>query len=113
MLGHAAIGARVADVEAGHGTVAAVMVGLGLMALTMQEKEGYARFMNCGCTACHYGQAVGGDSFQKTDLIAEYDTKSKAEGVAGLTGKDVDRVKFKLPPLPPSTNGTPKPKPWG
>jgi cytochrome c peroxidase len=82
-------------------------------ALTKAEKEGYKLFKDSGCTACHHGPAIGGSSFQKMGLVAEYDTKSKAEGVAGLTGKDSDRMKFKLPVLPPSTNDTPKPKPFG
>lgn len=68
-------------------------------ALTKQEVEGYELFKNSGCTACHYGPAMGGSSFQKMGLVAAYDTKSKAEGVAGLTGKDADRMKFKVPTL--------------
>lgn len=48
---------------------------------------------------CHYGPAVGGTSFQKMGLMARYETKNKAQGVAGLTGKDADRMKFKVPPL--------------
>ncbi|NWG87850.1 MAG: cytochrome-c peroxidase [Hydrogenophilaceae bacterium] len=68
-------------------------------ALTKVEKEGYDLFKNSGCTACHYGPAMGGQSFQKMGLVAEYDTKNKAAGVAGLTGKDADRMKFKVPTL--------------
>ena len=68
-------------------------------AMTKQEVEGYELFKNSGCTACHYGPAMGGSSFQKMGLVAAYDTKSKAEGVAGLTGKDADRMKFKVPTL--------------
>lgn len=68
-------------------------------ALTKAEQEGYKLFKDSGCTACHYGPAVGGNSFQKMGLVAEYDTKNKAEGVAGLTGKDADRMKFKVPTL--------------
>lgn len=68
-------------------------------ALTKAEQEGYKLFKDSGCTACHYGPAVGGNSFQKMGLVAEYDTKNKAEGVAGLTGKDTDRMKFKVPTL--------------
>ena len=68
-------------------------------ALTKTEVEGYELFKNSGCTACHYGEAMGGQSFQKMGLVAEYDTKNKAEGVAGLTGKDTDRMKFKVPTL--------------
>lgn len=68
-------------------------------ALTAQEKAGYDLFKNSGCTACHYGPAAGGSSFQKMGLVKEYDTKNKASGVAGLTGKDADRMKFKVPTL--------------
>ena len=68
-------------------------------ALTQKEKAGYDLFKNSGCTACHYGPAVGGNSFQKMGLVAEYDTPNKAVGVAGLTGKDADRMKFKVPTL--------------
>ncbi len=68
-------------------------------ALSKTESEGYMLFKNSGCTACHYGPAVGGASFQKMGVVQEYDTKNKAEGVAGLTGKDADRMKFKVPTL--------------
>ncbi len=68
-------------------------------ALTKQEKAGYDLFKNSGCTACHYGPALGGLSFQKMGLVKEYDTKNKSQGVAGLTGKDADRMKFKVPTL--------------
>jgi cytochrome c peroxidase len=68
-------------------------------ALTKTELEGYELFKDSGCTACHYGPAAGGSSFQKMGLMAKYDTKNKAQGVAGLTGKDADRMKFKVPTL--------------
>jgi cytochrome c peroxidase len=68
-------------------------------ALNKTEQEGYKLFEDSGCTACHYGPAVGGSSFQKMGLVKEYDTKNKATGVAGLTGKDADRMKFKVPTL--------------
>jgi len=68
-------------------------------ALSANEVAGYKLFKDSGCTACHYGPALGGASFQKMGLVAEYDTKSKVAGVAGLTGKDADRMKFKVPTL--------------
>jgi cytochrome c peroxidase len=68
-------------------------------ALSKTELEGYKLFKDSGCTACHYGPAVGGNSFQKMGLVAAYDTKNKAQGVAGLTGQDADRMKFKVPTL--------------
>lgn len=56
---------------------------------------------------------MGGTSFQNMGLVAEYDTPNKAQGVAGLSGKGADRMTFKVPILPPSTNDTPKLKLFG
>jgi cytochrome c peroxidase len=68
-------------------------------AISKTELEGYQLFKESGCTACHYGPAVGGNSFQTMGVVAKYDTKNKAEGLGGLTGKDADRMKFKVPTL--------------
>lgn len=68
-------------------------------ALTKTELQGYELFKNIGCTACHNGVNIGGNSFQKMGLYEEYVTKNPAEGVAGLTGSDLDRFKFKVPTL--------------
>ncbi|WP_221801470.1 cytochrome-c peroxidase [Oceanobacter mangrovi] len=68
-------------------------------ALTQTEKEGYQLFKTSGCVACHNGEAVGGSSFQKMGLVKPYQTKNSAEGLAGVTGKDADRFKFKVPTL--------------
>lgn len=68
-------------------------------AITSQELAGYELFKSSGCVACHMGPAVGGTSFQKMGLIAPYETKNPAEGVAALTGEDADRFKFKVPTL--------------
>lgn len=68
-------------------------------ALTKTELKGYELFKGIGCTACHNGVNVGGNSFQKMGLYEEYVTKNPAEGVAGLTGNDLDRFKFKVPTL--------------
>jgi len=68
-------------------------------AITKQELAGYQLFKSSGCVACHMGPAIGGTSFQKMGLIAPYETKNEAQGVAGITGKDADRFKFKVPTL--------------
>lgn len=68
-------------------------------ALTAEQKAGYKLFKDVGCTACHNGPAVGGNSFQKMGLFEEYVTTNPSEGVAGLSGKDIDRFKFKVPTL--------------
>lgn len=68
-------------------------------AITAQELAGYELFKQVGCVACHNGSALGGTSFQKMGVVEPYKTKSGAEGLAGVTGKDADRFKFKVPTL--------------
>ena len=68
-------------------------------AMTQVELDGYKLFKDIGCTACHNGPAVGGNSFQKLGLVEPYNTDNPAEGVAAVTGKDADRFKFKVPTL--------------
>lgn len=68
-------------------------------AITEQEARGYALFKDSGCVACHNGPAVGGGSFQKMGVMEPYKTASKAIGLAGVTGKDADRLYFKVPTL--------------
>jgi cytochrome c peroxidase len=68
-------------------------------ALNAEELAGYELFKNSGCVACHNGEAVGGTSFQKMGAIEPYKTKNPAEGMKGVTGKEEDRFKFKVPTL--------------
>ncbi len=68
-------------------------------ALTQEELAGYDLFKNSGCSGCHNGPAVGGNSFQKMGLVEPYKTSNKAEGLAAVSGKDADRFKFKVPTL--------------
>jgi cytochrome c peroxidase len=68
-------------------------------AISEKEKQGYQLFKSSGCVACHMGPAVGGSSFQKMGLVAPYETKNDAQGLAAITGKDADRFKFKVPGL--------------
>jgi len=67
--------------------------------LTSKELAGYKLFKDSGCVACHYGPAVGGLSFQIMGVFEPYETKSSAEGLSAVTGKDADRFKFKVPTL--------------
>ena len=67
--------------------------------LTSKELAGYKLFKDSGCVACHYGPAVGGLSFQIMGVVEPYETKSSAEGLIAVTGKDADRFKFKVPTL--------------
>ncbi|MDD2053695.1 cytochrome-c peroxidase [Pseudomonas putida] len=68
-------------------------------AISPTALKGYELFKNTGCVACHNGEAVGGNSMQKMGLVEPYVTKNPAEGIAGLTGKDADRMRFKVPTL--------------
>ncbi len=68
-------------------------------AITEYELSGYALFKNSGCVACHNGEAVGGNSFQKMGVVEPYQAKGNAEGLSAVTGKDADRFKFKVPTL--------------
>lgn len=72
---------------------------MGEPVITEQELAGYELFKSSGCVVCHNGPAVGGTSFQKMGVVKPYQTENKAEGLAGVTGKDVDRFKFKVPTL--------------
>lgn len=68
-------------------------------AMTAEEIAGYELFKSSGCTMCHNGPALGGNSFQKMGLVEPYEATSPAEGVYAVTGKDADRFKFKVPTL--------------
>jgi len=68
-------------------------------ALSATELAGYKLFKESGCVACHNGEAVGGNSFQKMGVVEPYHAKSSAEGRSAVTGKDADRFNFKVPTL--------------
>lgn len=68
-------------------------------ALTTDEMAGYKLFKESGCVACHNGEAVGGNSFQKMGVVEPYKTSSSAEGRSAVTGQDADRFNFKVPTL--------------
>jgi cytochrome c peroxidase len=68
-------------------------------ALSADELAGYKLFKESGCVACHNGEAVGGNSYQKMGVVVPYKTSSTAEGRSGVTGKDADRFNFKVPTL--------------
>jgi cytochrome c peroxidase len=68
-------------------------------AITDYELSGYQLFKDSGCTACHSGPAVGGNSFQKLGLVNEFKTANSAIGRAGVTGNDSERMMFKVPTL--------------
>src|SRR5665647_237779 len=68
-------------------------------AIDAQELAGYRLFKSIGCSACHNGEGVGGNSFQKLGVLAPYKTNNPAEGRYDVTKKDKDRMTFKVPML--------------
>ncbi|CAN5526603.1 cytochrome-c peroxidase [soil metagenome] len=68
-------------------------------ALKTEELAGYKLFKESGCVACHNGINVGGNSYQKMGIVEAFKTTSRAQGRAGVTGKDADRFNFKVPTL--------------
>lgn len=68
-------------------------------AITDYELAGYKLFKENGCIACHNGEAVGGNSFQKMGVVEEYKSTSAAEGRVAVSKEEADRMNFKVPTL--------------
>lgn len=72
-------------------------------ALTVAEKKGFLTFAKIGCTTCHTGPALGGDLIQKFGVYKNYwESTGSAnidEGLANVTGNDIDKYSFKVPSL--------------
>lgn len=66
-------------------------------ALNQQELRGLQTFLNVGCTACHSGAALGGNSFQKIGLVKPFETSDV--GRFEVTKSEDDKYKFKVPIL--------------
>ncbi|AKU93158.1 cytochrome-c peroxidase [Vulgatibacter incomptus] len=67
-------------------------------ALTDEEKVGFTRFMETGCTACHAGAYVGGAMFQKLGLVKAWPT-NKDLGRFEVTKNEADKMMFSVPSL--------------
>lgn len=67
-------------------------------ALTPTEIEGLDKFLTTGCTSCHNGPLLGGNSFRK---MGERNPYSNTEdiGRAGVTKNDAEKYFFKVPSL--------------
>jgi cytochrome c peroxidase len=74
-------------------------------AITAQEKRGYARFKEIGCSGCHSGVAVGGDAFEIMGLQEPYFTDRHTpltgadKGRFTFTNNPADLERFKVPNL--------------
>lgn len=67
-------------------------------ALTQHELEGFVVFSDVGCTACHNGVAVGGNTYQKLGAAKPW-PNTKDLGRFAVTQKDDDTMMFKAPSL--------------
>ena len=73
-------------------------------ALTPAQKAGYDLFKGVGCVACHQGQNVGGNMFQRFGVMGDYfgDRGHVTEADYGhfnVTHSDSDRFVFRVPSL--------------
>jgi cytochrome c peroxidase len=60
--------------------------------------KGLNTFLTIGCTTCHYGPLLGGNSYRKIGLIAPYANQNDI-GRAAVTKHDGDKFQFKVPTL--------------
>lgn len=67
-------------------------------ALTDDEKAGFKKFVETGCTTCHMGPYVGGTMFQKLGLIKPWPSE-KDLGRYAVTKNDADKMMFSVPTL--------------
>ena len=73
-------------------------------AISDDEVKGFELFKSYGCVACHQGQNVGGNMFQKFGIMGDYfaDRGSLTHADLGrfnVTGDKLDRHVFKVPSL--------------
>ncbi len=67
-------------------------------ALNDHELQGMKLFLETGCTTCHNGPLLGGNSFQKVGLVHPYDN-TKDVGRLAVSQSEDDKYKFKVPTL--------------
>lgn len=66
-------------------------------ALSALELRGLQTFLEVGCTTCHHGPVMGGNSYQKVGLVNPFPTGDK--GRFDVTKDPDDQFKFKVPML--------------
>jgi cytochrome c peroxidase len=74
-------------------------------ALTTEQQEGLAVFLDTGCTVCHSGAVIGGQMYQKLGLVKPYPTQDP--GRAKISGNEAERGFFKVPSLRNSAKTAP------
>ena len=68
-----------------------------VFALNNQQRRGLKKYLEIGCTSCHSGVALGGNSYQKLGVVKKYPTKDT--GRYEVSKKKRDKFKFKVPGL--------------
>lgn len=73
-------------------------------ALSAQERKGLNTFIESGCTTCHKGVNLGGDTFQKFGLVQGpywkfIESSKHDEGRFEVTQKEEDKFFFRVPGL--------------
>ncbi|HEY6228918.1 MAG TPA: cytochrome c peroxidase, partial [Verrucomicrobiae bacterium] len=66
-------------------------------ALNATELKGLKLFIETGCSTCHSGPVLGGNSYQKAGLVHPWETTDI--GRAEVTREEEDKFKFKVPML--------------
>jgi cytochrome c peroxidase len=66
-------------------------------ALTAEEVKGMETFVATGCTACHSGPLLGGQSYMKLGMVEPYETNDL--GRYEVTKNEADKYVFKVPSL--------------
>ena len=71
-----------------------------ISALSAKEKEGLKLFIDKGCIACHNGQNIGGNLYQKSGVYEEIQIEGSPDlGRYNITKKVFDKYYFKVPSL--------------
>ena len=72
-------------------------------AITETQKRGYKLFKSYGCIACHQGQNVGGNMYQKfgvlEDIVLQNGSLARDLGRYNVTKNEWDKRVFKVPSL--------------
>ncbi|WP_315903294.1 cytochrome-c peroxidase [Campylobacter lari] len=68
-------------------------------AISEQAKRGYNAFLSNGCIACHQGQNVGGNMYQKMGVFVPYDNGTNWKGRYEITQDPHDQFVVKVPSL--------------
>lgn len=76
-----------------------------LDAIDANVKQGYEKFKEYGCVACHQGRNVGGNMYQPLGIMGDYFADRGTEitksdlGRFNVTGREADKYVFRVPSL--------------